>query len=97
MLGIDAETAAAIAGSRAEPERFAVDEDNWPAVQLFIACSTQWERAGMSGQVTGLRYERLEAVARIVDVELTQQLFDEIRLMEGAVLDEVARRAKRDE
>lgn len=42
-----------------EAEPFDVWPENWDAVRLFQACSTQWRRNGM-GMETGLDYHALD-------------------------------------
>ncbi|WP_343055048.1 DUF1799 domain-containing protein [Azospirillum oleiclasticum] len=80
---------------------FAVRPDNWPCVRLFAALDTQWHHAplGMAGSMhSGLRYEVLDLVARHLGVRVTPRLFEDIRAMEAAALDELARvRAEREQ
>jgi len=65
----------------------------WPdcmqAVQVFIDMDTQWYRAGMSGVRTGMNYGALPQVFGIHGIPKKQwpQLFDDLRVMEVAVLD----------
>ncbi len=63
--------------------------DNWPVVRLFSDMSTQW-RVGMSGLV-GLDYAALPAVMdlRGVDIADRAELFDGLRIMEEAALEEI--------
>ena len=60
--------------------------ENWPAYLLFTSLQTQWN-AG-----TGLRYEALYPLLdRQTDTpEQWQQLFDDVRVMEYAVLAQMA-------
>lgn len=86
-----------------EDERplFGVRPDNWPCVRLFAALDTQWNHAplGMAGSMhTGLRYEVLPFTARHLGIRMTPRLFEDLRAMEEAALDELARvRAEREE
>lgn len=62
--------------------------DNMPAVEVFIDLMTQWRRAGMAGVRSGLDYAVLPAVFAIRGIQKKQQpaIFDDIRVMENAVL-----------
>lgn len=65
--------------------------DIWPeniaAVNTFVAMSTQW-RSGMGG-ATGLDYNALPAVMRLIGIDEDQQqkTFDGVRVMEDAALE----------
>lgn len=70
-----------------EEEEVEVWPQNWRAVKLFIAVSTQW-RVGMGG-ATGLDYA---AVAAAMDMQgikkkARNRLFADVRIMEAAVLE----------
>lgn len=62
--------------------------DNMPSVEVFADLMTQWRRAGMAGVRAGLDYAVLPAVFAIRGIPKKQQpeLFDDIRVMENAVL-----------
>lgn len=65
---------------------------NWPALQLFLAMATQWDRAGMNGARTGLKYHRIEAVLKgrpDIDQDYPQ-LFARLQILESATLNELA-------
>lgn len=53
-------------------------------VTLFIAMGTQW-RSAPAG-VMGLDYNALEAVAKMLEIEITPEIFMGIRIMEAEVL-----------
>jgi len=72
----------------------AVWPENRIAVTLFCALSTQWERAGMTGAATGLKYEAIPATAGMMGIRLTPVLFDDLRTMEAAALEVMAARQK---
>lgn len=61
-------------------------ETNWQSVLVFEAMGTQW-RSGFSGP-TGLDYGAVPAVLRFSSVPRAQwaQVFDDVRVMEGAAL-----------
>jgi hypothetical protein len=65
--------------------------DNVDTVNVFIAASTQW-RVGMGG-ATGLDYAALPAIMKFVGIPKKRQseVFEGIRLMERAALDEMKR------
>ncbi|MGN2393356.1 DUF1799 domain-containing protein, partial [Pelomicrobium sp. G1] len=66
----------------AEPETCEVWPENWPAVELFLGCATQWRVDGMSGAVLGLDYQGVEALMRIRRVRDRAALFDDLQIME---------------
>lgn len=70
------------------PDDGAVDvwPNNWPAVQVFAACGTQWT-VGMAGS-TGLRYEALPFIFEMQGVQRAQwpELFGLVRLCEAEAL-----------
>ena len=47
-----------------EPEECEVLAENLPAAVLFLALSTQWDRAGLKGVRVGLNYTRIAPVLR---------------------------------
>lgn len=65
----------------------------WPdcmqTVEVFIDMDTQWRRAGMSGERAGMDYTVLPVVFGIRGIPKKQwpDLFDDLRVMEVAVLD----------
>lgn len=67
-------------------EPYAVWPENWDAVCLFLACGTQWRFAGMTGVPTGLDYGGLQISAAAMALDLGQDLFGKIRIMEGEAL-----------
>lgn len=83
-----------ITKARAENETEVLDimPENWPAVRLFAASGTQWRLAGMSGVPTGLDYAGVEAAARMAGIEMTEDLFGRLRVMERAALAEMMSR-----
>jgi len=61
--------------------------DNWQAVCVFDAMTTQW-RTSMVG-CTGLDYTPLRSVMRMIGVPPSEHadVFDSIRILEGAALE----------
>ena len=66
------------------PEHFEVWPDNWPAVEMFLRCQTQW-RTTMSG-VCGLDYTAVLAVFRLYEVEEPTTVLENLQVMEAAAV-----------
>lgn len=85
----------AVARERAAEPEFEVYPENWDAVQLFLALSTQWRAVAFgtmaSARVlhTGLDYTAVESVARLTGIPRSRRaaVFQQIRVMEEAALD----------
>ena len=75
-----------------EARNFEVWPENWPAVECFLALSTQWRHAGATGIPTGLDYAAIPAVARLLGHRRGRDLFEKLRIMEAEALDVLARR-----
>ena len=60
--------------------------DNWPALGVMLALSTQW-RVGMAGR-TGLDYAALPAVLVLCGIRRKQRrdVFEAVRVMESEIL-----------
>lgn len=64
---------------------FEVWQENWPVLDLFLRCQTQW-RIGMNG-VTGLDYGAVAWVLRLYAAEDQHRvLLEDLQVMEGAVI-----------
>lgn len=63
--------------------------DNWAVTQVFIDMDTQWRRAGMAGERTGMDYAALPVVLGMHGIPKKKwpPLFDDLRVMEVAALD----------
>lgn len=61
--------------------------ENWPALELFLACATQWRLAGMEGVRIGLDYPAVEAVMRITRVDDRPDAFQRLRVIETGALE----------
>ena len=66
------------------PERFEVWPDNWPAVEMFLRCQTQW-RTTASG-VCGLDYSAVEWLFRLYEVEEPATVLENLQVMEAAAV-----------
>jgi len=73
------------------PEALEVWPDNTQSLDVFLAMQTQWERNGMTGRYTGMRYVSLPVVMRFAGVPKAsrRQVFDDVRIMESAVLEQI--------
>ena len=60
--------------------------ENLETVTAFLACQTQWQVDGMSGQVRGLRYADVAATLEMLGVADRRAVFDGIRVMEAEAL-----------
>lgn len=62
----------------------------WPENErvwnLFAACSTQWQHAGMDGVKVGLNYAAVEIVAARTGCKLGRERFADLQLLENAAL-----------
>jgi hypothetical protein len=64
---------------------FRVWPENWPALELFLAVSTQW-RVGSGGPI-GLDYNAVDAVMGWLSIEADRAaLFRDLRVMEQEAL-----------
>ncbi len=71
---------------------FAVHPDNVAAVRLLLAVATQWQTVALStlGRAeirrTGLIYASIEPAARMIGLELTPEVFAQLRWAEAEAL-----------
>lgn len=68
---------------------YLVLEENWPAINLFLQCQTQWRYiSGMTGSVrTGLDYQAVETVMRLAyPNEDHATLFKKLQIIEREAL-----------
>lgn len=68
--------------------------ENLTSAALYIACETQWQRAGMAGLPVGLNYPGVETVMRLRGDP--PALFDDIQALERVFLQISADRASKD-
>ena len=79
--------------AEAPPEEdFGVLPENWDAVCVFLASSTQW-RHDARGVPAGMRYEGVEIVMRHSKVADPADAFARVRVMEEAAVKEYAAQA----
>jgi hypothetical protein len=66
--------------------------ENWPAVQLFLACQSCWRYAAMSGRVLGLGYTDVDVViARGGFEPLATDDWQRLQLLEAVAKNELNR------
>ena len=59
-------------------------EENWPAVEMFLRCQTQW-RTTMKG-VLGFDYGAVAWLFRLYAVEDPRALLEDLQVMEAAAM-----------
>ncbi|MCB1833929.1 MAG: DUF1799 domain-containing protein [Geminicoccaceae bacterium] len=74
---------------------FPLDPDMLPAVRVFLACATQWRRAGWTGLPAGLDYQALHAAAGMLGIAVSPDIFFDIRCLEAGALRAFAEEASR--
>ena len=68
----------------AKEQHFEVWEENWPAVEMFLRCQTQW-RTTMSG-VCGLDYTAVQWLFRLYEVKDPPAVLEDLQIMEAAAM-----------
>ena len=63
---------------------FEVWPENWPAVEMFLRCQTQW-RTTMAG-VCGLDYAAVQWLFRLYEVKDQLAVFESLQVMEAAAV-----------
>ena len=69
-----------------DDEAFEVWPENLRALELFIACRTQW-RFGPQGGVLGLDYQGVAALFRMKRVKDQDAMLADLQVMEAAALE----------
>ena len=72
-----------------EPEHFEIWPENWPAVELFMRCQTQWRTD--NGHRTGLIYSELIAIGSLYSVENLGQVVEDVQVIEAEILNQGAK------
>ena len=67
-------------------------DDEGRSIGLFLALDTQWKTAGLAGIRTGLDYAAVSPAARLLGIEMTPQIFLDLRVMEREALSVQAER-----
>nr|WP_295832933.1 DUF1799 domain-containing protein [uncultured Azospirillum sp.] len=80
----------------ADDAPYVVWPENRPALDLFLALGTQWRRAGLDGQATGLDYGAIAPTAALMGITTTPELFGDIRDMERVALEVWQERLERE-
>ena len=66
-------------------------EENWPAVEMFLRCQTQW-RTTMRG-LLGLDYGAVAWLLNLYQVDNPRALLEDLQMMEAAVLVKINERS----
>jgi hypothetical protein len=85
---VDEEPAPGFTREDYEDECVEVWPENWPAFDVFRTVRTQWIRAGMAGNPSGLLYASVYPLLdRIAESpEHWKQLLDDVQTLEAAAL-----------
>lgn len=70
--------------NRKQSKAFEVLEENWPALELFLRCQTQW-RTTMNG-VLGLDYVAVAWLFRLYAVKDKRAMLEDLQIMEAAAM-----------
>ena len=70
------------------PKRFEIWPENWPAVELFMRCQTQWRTD--NGHRTGLIYSELIAIGSLYSVGNLGQVVEDVQVIEREILEQGA-------
>ena len=65
-----------------QEKNFAVWPENWPAVELFLRCQTQWRTS--VGGVTGFDYSSVLALVNMY--AYSKETFEDLQVMEVAAI-----------
>lgn len=65
--------------------------ENWQATELFLALQTQWRVViGMAGaRYQGLDFGSVESLLRMMKIDDTAAMLDQLMVMESAALEEL--------
>ena len=66
------------------PDHFEVWPENWPAVEMFLRCQTQW-RTTMAG-VCGLDYAAVQWLFRLYEVKDQPAVLESLQVMEAMAI-----------
>ena len=86
---MSAEAAAELIGSQS-PKVFDVWPENWPAVELFMRCQTQWRTD--NGQRVGLINSELIGTGRLYQVPNLCRVMEDVQVIEREILEHGAQR-----
>lgn len=96
---VDPETAAKIKaaeGQKKQETNYLVLPENWPALQLFLSCATQWRYAPLGG-ITGLDYQALAALMDMQQIPLIErpERLAQVQWIERGVLETLSKQKSR--
>mgnify|MGYP003127766226 FL=1 len=69
---------------KGKEQHFEVWEENWPAVEMFLRCQTQW-RTTMSG-VCGLDYAAVQWLFTLYKVKDPPAVLEDLQIMESTAV-----------
>ena len=87
-LGLPPEAVAELIGSQA-PQVFEVWPENWPAVELFMRCQTQWRTD--NGKRVGLINSELIGTGRLYRVKNLCRVMEDVQVIEREILKQGAK------
>lgn len=93
---VDAETAAMIRRQdKNNVSELDVLPENWPALQLFLSCCTQWRYAPLGG-IVGLDYQALSAVMEMQQIPPLEKphRLNQVQWIERGALDALNKKKK---
>jgi len=73
-------------GAPVSADPFYIYPCNQTASDLFERCQTQWQRHPATGELAGLHYQGVESAASMAGIDMTPELFDDIRQIEAGAL-----------
>jgi len=86
QFGVDEQTIEDRERDAADEDVFEIWPDNRRALELFLACGTQW-RVGPAGGVLGLDYPGVAALFRMKRVKDQDAMLTDLQVMEAAALE----------
>lgn len=89
LFGLPPELREQLQEANQPPPDFIVMEENWQALEVFLACQTQWRHSAHG--VTGLDYAALLPVISLYSPKHKKRLFDEVRLIELGALNAISK------
>jgi hypothetical protein len=82
---------AELIGSQA-PTVFEVWPENWPPLELFMLCQTQW-RTGPAG-LLGLDYGAVLAMASLWGMDRVREAMADVQIIEATILEQLSKEAR---
>jgi hypothetical protein len=67
-----------------EPEYFEIEPEAWPAMEIFLACQTQW-RMGLNGPI-GLDYIAVSWLFKLYNIANPAAVLADMQIIESEIL-----------